>query len=70
MIYDVSLAVVVVSEYMKVKWHTRREWMIEHMNTQTFFTDTIFFLMVGQELRNHLVCLPHLRAEVTKALER
>ena len=43
--------------------------MTKHMNTQTFFTDMIFFLMVGQELRNHLVCLPHLTAEVTKALE-
>ena len=69
-IYDISLAVVVVSEYMKVKWRTRKEWMTEHMDTQTFFTDTIFFLMVGRELRNHLVCLSHLTAGVTKALER
>lgn len=66
----ICLAAIVVSEYMKVKWHSRKEWMTEHMNTQTFFADTIFFLMVGQELRNHLVCLPHLTAGVTKPLER
>lgn len=42
-IYRVSVAVIVVSEYTKGKWHIRKEWVTERRSLQAFFTDMIFF---------------------------
>lgn len=42
-IYSVSVAVMFVSEYVKEKWHIRKEWVTERINLQAFFTDMIFF---------------------------
>lgn len=42
-IYSVSVAVIVVSEYTKGKWHIRKEWVTERISLQAFFTDMIFF---------------------------
>lgn len=37
-IYNVGVAVVVISEYVKVKW-VRKEWITDRLSIRAFFTD-------------------------------